>query len=254
MEKRISSCIAGQVNNNDYRFHPSIKANDFSSAFVQHPPKTCDDGGTDGIFFSAVLISVLTMASSPDTDEFLRLEKSFVVGEELQDEEGRKKVLHNELQVNRNNKYSLFSHSALNEFFVCFQSKLEERRRSVDNNGGAADDEENSLQLMERRGLRQFTRADEYLYAMKEDLAEWLNVLYPWIDMTADNFMDRLETGEHLIRVSKVKQCTNAEGAPIVISQRWETKQLSHSRKRAAPVFFVAFVLSKAQRGENESC
>lgn len=82
------------------------------------------------------------------------------------------------------------------------QSKLEERRRSVDNGG----EDENSLQLMERRGLRQFSRADEYLYAMKEDLAEWLNVLYPWIDMNADNFMDRLETGEHLIRVRQA-QC-----------------------------------------------
>lgn len=56
------------------------------------------------------------------------------------------------------------------------------------------------LQLMERRQLRQFSRADEYLYAMKEDLAEWLNLLYG-IDIDADSFMDVLETGEHLIKV-----------------------------------------------------
>ena len=36
---------------------------------------------------------------------------------------------------------------------------------------------------------------------MKEDLAEWMNSLYPHIDMDADNFMNRLETGEHLVQV-----------------------------------------------------
>jgi hypothetical protein len=34
------------------------------------------------------------------------------------------------------------------------------------------------------------------------DLAEWLNLLYPGVDVSAENFMDRLQTGEHLLRVS----------------------------------------------------
>ena len=59
-----------------------------------------------------------------------------------------------------------------------------------------------SLQLVEKRQLRSFSRADEYLYAMKEDLAEWLNMLYPNINIHAENFMDCLQTGEHLLRVS----------------------------------------------------
>ena len=59
-----------------------------------------------------------------------------------------------------------------------------------------------SLQLVEKRQLRSFSRADEYLYAMKEDLAEWLSLLYPSIDIDAENFLDRLQTGEHLLRVS----------------------------------------------------
>lgn len=79
------------------------------------------------------------------------------------------------------------------------QSKLEERRKSVE-------ETEVSLQLLERRQLRQFSRADEYLYAMKEDLAEWLNMLYPYIQIDAENFMDRLETGEHLIKVRQLKR------------------------------------------------
>ena len=59
-----------------------------------------------------------------------------------------------------------------------------------------------SLQLVEKRQLRSFSRADEYLYAMKEDLAEWLNMLYPVVNIDAENFMDTLQTGEHLLRVS----------------------------------------------------
>lgn len=78
------------------------------------------------------------------------------------------------------------------------EEKLEERKRSMDLSP------ENGLQLMERRQLRQFSRADEYLYAMKEDLAEWLNSLYPLIDMDADNFMNKLETGEHLVQVGGI--------------------------------------------------
>ena len=37
---------------------------------------------------------------------------------------------------------------------------------------------------------------------MKEDLAEWLNMLYPVVNIDAENFMDTLQTGEHLLRVS----------------------------------------------------
>ena len=84
-----------------------------------------------------------------------------------------------------------------------FQSELEhileERKKSC-----SAESAEASLQLMERRQLRQFSRADEYLYAMKEDLAEWFNMLYPGIDIDAECFMDKLETGEHLIKVGQI--------------------------------------------------
>ena len=50
---------------------------------------------------------------------------------------------------------------------------------------------------------RSFSRADEYLYAMKEDLAEWLNILYLGVDIDADNFMTKLETGELLVKVGQ---------------------------------------------------
>jgi len=37
---------------------------------------------------------------------------------------------------------------------------------------------------------------------MKEDLAEWLNALYPELRINLDNFMDRLDTGVALCKVS----------------------------------------------------
>ncbi|KAG8197219.1 hypothetical protein JTE90_011374 [Oedothorax gibbosus] len=49
------------------------------------------------------------------------------------------------------------------------------------------------------RPFRPFRSHEEYLYAMKEDLAEWLAALYD-ITLTADDFMDHLETGVVLCR------------------------------------------------------
>ncbi|XP_060806664.1 GAS2-like protein pickled eggs [Amyelois transitella] len=54
--------------------------------------------------------------------------------------------------------------------------------------------------LLEARPFRPFRSSEEYLYAMKEDLAEWLTVLYPELRINADNFLDRLDTGVALCR------------------------------------------------------
>lgn len=56
--------------------------------------------------------------------------------------------------------------------------------------------------LLEARSYRPFRSSDEYLLAMKEDLAEWLNALYPELRINVDNFMDRLDTGVALCKVS----------------------------------------------------
>ena len=81
-------------------------------------------------------------------------------------------------------------------------SLMSDRKLSDMSHMSDMDSEPVSLQLVEKRQLRTFSRADEYLYAMKEDLAEWFNLLYPHINIDADNFMDTLQTGEHLLRVS----------------------------------------------------
>ncbi|CAG0924251.1 unnamed protein product, partial [Notodromas monacha] len=66
-----------------------------------------------------------------------------------------------------------------------------------------------SVMLLEPRALRPFKTSEEYLYAMKEDLAEWLNGLYS-LNITVDCFMDKLETGvalcEHANKVRKAAQ------------------------------------------------
>lgn len=55
--------------------------------------------------------------------------------------------------------------------------------------------------LLEARPYRPFKSSEEYLYAMKEDLAEWLNILYSDLEINVDNFMDKLETGVVLCKV-----------------------------------------------------
>ena len=99
------------------------------------------------------------------------------------------------------------------------ETKLEERKRSLnsslssrDSDSGSVisgandkcDDKSDPLHLMAQRQFRSFNRADEYLYAMKEDLAEWLNMLYTDIDIDAENFLDKLETGEILVKVRHI--------------------------------------------------
>lgn len=56
--------------------------------------------------------------------------------------------------------------------------------------------------LLESRPFRPFKSSEEYLYAMKEDLAEWFQTLYPVLNINTDNFMEKLETGIPLCEVS----------------------------------------------------
>ena len=50
---------------------------------------------------------------------------------------------------------------------------------------------------------------------MKEDLAEWLSLLYPALHIHAENFMDCLQTGEHLLRVSRERIVLKVEGCNL---------------------------------------
>ena len=167
---------------------------DFSPALCGPAAQGDALGGTPGLKRRSCGSSCGSAASmvSPDTEEFESLEKSFK--EEL-------------------------------------EQKLHERKVSEPDGGGGVrrlssqlslsncssqEEQQMSLQLVEKRQLRSFSRADEYLYAMKEDLAEWLQLLYPHINIDAENFMDTLQTGEHLLKVSTAftlrETCQNCSG------------------------------------------
>lgn len=49
-------------------------------------------------------------------------------------------------------------------------------------------------QQFDAADIRPYRTKDEYLYAMREDLAEWLNNLYT-LDIDPENFFEKLETG-----------------------------------------------------------
>lgn len=47
--------------------------------------------------------------------------------------------------------------------------------------------------FLEMKSLQPFSTTDEYLYAMKEDLADWLSTMYPeWRPITAESFVECL--------------------------------------------------------------
>lgn len=75
--------------------------------------------------------------------------------------------------------------------------------------------------LLEARPYRPFKSSEEYLYAMREDLAEWLNTLYPQLLINVDNFMDRLDTGIALCKVRiLIEFCIVCFAFKIIISLR----------------------------------
>ncbi|XP_035690569.1 GAS2-like protein 2B [Branchiostoma floridae] len=66
--------------------------------------------------------------------------------------------------------------------------------------------------------IRPFSSSQEYLYAMKEDLADWLNTLFE-LELTVGNFVPRLETGVilcHLANMVRHKATEYLEDHPGV--------------------------------------
>ena len=56
------------------------------------------------------------------------------------------------------------------------------------------------------KSVKPYRTQDEYLYAMKEDLAEWFNELYGGLSVTVDNFFEQLETGVVLCQHANLVQ------------------------------------------------
>ncbi|KAG7206399.1 hypothetical protein KM043_003761 [Ampulex compressa] len=79
--------------------------------------------------------------------------------------------------------------------------------------------------LLEARSYRPFKSSEEYLVAMKEDLAEWLNALYPELRINVDNFMDRLDTG-----VALCKHANNVRKSAGEYVARRQARKISMTR------------------------
>ena len=76
---------------------------------------------------------------------------------------------------------------------------------------------------LDTKSVKPYATQDEYLYAMKEDLAEWFNTLYG-LDITVDNFFEQLESG--------VTMCQHANNVTSFIKEQLGSAQSSSTPKR----------------------
>ena len=80
---------------------------------------------------------------------------------------------------------------------------------------------------LERKSVQPYSSQDEYLWAMREDLADWFNKLYD-LDIDAETFFERLETG--------VVICQHANNVQSFILERLRENgnQWKHTQREAS--------------------
>ncbi|XP_021268752.1 GAS2-like protein 1 [Numida meleagris] len=101
--------------------------------------------------------------------------------------------------------------------------------------------DQSNIQSAASKSIRPFRSSEEYLEAMKEDLAEWFNALYD-LDMAADTFLEALATGcdlcQHANNVNRVAlefQQRHPEAAA-----RIPRNEVTFQARNVAPGSFVA--------------
>lgn len=103
--------------------------------------------------------------------------------------------------------------------------------------------DQSNIQSAASKSIRPFKSSEEYLYAMKEDLAEWLNTLYD-LDITADTFMDGLETGcalcRHANNVNRAAQDFQLEYPEAAQSMKVPSKDVVFQSRNVVPGSFLA--------------
>ncbi|MBN3281553.1 GA2L1 protein, partial [Polyodon spathula] len=103
--------------------------------------------------------------------------------------------------------------------------------------------DQSNIQSAASRSIRPFKSSEEYLYAMKEDLAEWLNTLYD-LDAHADGFMEALDTGcvlcRHANNVNRAAQDFQLEYPGVVNSMRVPQKDVVFQSRNVVPGSFLA--------------
>ncbi|CAJ1068259.1 GAS2-like protein 2A [Xyrichtys novacula] len=103
--------------------------------------------------------------------------------------------------------------------------------------------DQSNIQSAASKSIRPFKSSEEYLYAMKEDLAEWLNTLYD-LDITADTFMDGLETGcalcRHANNVNRAAQDFQLEYPEAAQTMKLPSKDVVFQSRNVIPGSFLA--------------
>ncbi|XP_012718988.2 GAS2-like protein 1 [Fundulus heteroclitus] len=103
--------------------------------------------------------------------------------------------------------------------------------------------DQSNIQSAASKSIRPFKSSEEYLYAMKEDLAEWLKALYD-LDVTADTFMDALETGcalcRHANTVNRTAQEFQLENPEAAKSMKVPSKDVVFQSRNVIPGSFLA--------------
>ncbi|KAM9392322.1 uncharacterized protein gas2l1 [Pholidichthys leucotaenia] len=103
--------------------------------------------------------------------------------------------------------------------------------------------DQSNIQSAASKSIRPFRSSEEYLYAMKEDLAEWLNTLYD-LDIGADTFMEALETGcalcRHANNVNRAAHDFQLECPEAARSMKVPSKDVVFQSRSVVPGSFVA--------------
>ncbi|NWR81064.1 GA2L1 protein, partial [Centropus unirufus] len=99
------------------------------------------------------------------------------------------------------------------------------------------------IQSAASKSIRPFRSSEEYLEAMKEDLAEWFNTLYD-LDIQVDTFLESLETGCHLCRhannVNRTALDFQQRHPEVATHMRVPQNEVVFQAKNVVPGSFIA--------------
>ncbi|KAG9487125.1 hypothetical protein GDO78_007152 [Eleutherodactylus coqui] len=103
--------------------------------------------------------------------------------------------------------------------------------------------DQSQIQSSASKSIRPFRSSEEYLEAMKEDLTDWLNMLYD-LDMEASTFLEALETGytlcQHANNLNRLARDFKTQYPEAAATMRLPQKEVTFQVKGAVPSSFVA--------------
>ncbi|OCU01630.1 GAS2-like protein 1 [Xenopus laevis] len=103
--------------------------------------------------------------------------------------------------------------------------------------------DQSQIQSSASKSIRPFRSSEEYLEAMKEDLTDWLNMLYD-LDMEAGTFLESLEAGyilcQHANNLNHLARDFRQQHPEIASGMRMPQKEVIFQVKGAMPGSFVA--------------